>query len=73
MMDFLIKSHLNTVGAAELEQFLYDVSVEKKGNKVILRTDESEVSAFMKILIEKGAKVEVYSAHEYPERELPKD
>ena len=37
MMDFLIKSHLNTVGAAELEQFLYDVSVEKKGNKVILR------------------------------------
>jgi hypothetical protein len=67
MLDFFRKAKLSTIGSAELDQFHYDVSVEQKGNRLILRTDESDVSAFLKLLIEKGAKVEVFSAHDYPE------
>lgn len=66
-LDFMIGAKLNTIGASELEQFQYEVSVRTDGNKVILQTDESEVSGFMKLLIEKGARVEVYSAHDYPD------
>lgn len=36
---------------------------------MILTTDESEVSAFLKVMIQKEAKVEVYSAHDYPDTE----
>lgn len=56
---FILNSH-------EMEQFRYDVSIEVKGDRLMLTTDEIDVSAFLKILIDKGAKVEVYSAHNYP-------
>ncbi len=50
----------------ELEQFLYDYSIDQNDNALILTTDESEVSSFLKIFLHKAAKVEVYSAHDYP-------
>ncbi len=40
-----------------------------KDDKIILTTNESEVSAFFKLMIEKGAKVEIYSANDYPDTE----
>jgi hypothetical protein len=66
MRDFLYKLKVYSIGPAELEQFAYDVSVKVDANKVILKTDESDVSAFLKLLLDNGAKVEVYSAHHYP-------
>lgn len=54
---------------SELGQFLYDNSVEIEGDKIIFKTEESDVSAFLKILVHKGAKVQVYTAHEYPDEE----
>lgn len=66
MLDFFKNTNLYSIGPSELEQFNYDVHVERKANTLILTTDESEVSAFLKLLIERGAKVEVYSAHDYP-------
>ena len=36
-------------------------------DKVVVTTNESDVSAFLKVMIDKGARVEVYSAHDYPE------
>jgi len=67
MLDLLTKAKLNTLSPAELDQFNYDLKLRRDGNKVALHTDESEVSAVLKVLIEKGARVEVYSAHDYPE------
>lgn len=67
MLDFLRNTNLYSIAPAELEQFHYDVHVEQNANTLVLTTDESEVSAFLKLLIEKGAKVEVYSAHDYPD------
>jgi hypothetical protein len=69
MLEFLMKAKLNTIGPAELDQFNYDLSTKLDGNKVVLHTDESEVSAVLKLMIERGARVEVYSAHDYPDKE----
>jgi hypothetical protein len=68
MLDFLVnKSKISTLGPAEVEQFAYDVNVAQIDNKLILRTDESDVSGFIKLLIERGAKVEIFSAHDHPD------
>jgi len=66
MLELLKAANLYTLSPAELEQLLYDVQVDVDGNKVVIRTDEVDVSAFLKVLIDKGARVEVYSAHHYP-------
>ena len=47
---------------SELEHFLYGDSITRlKNNKIVLRTDETEVSAFFKLMIQNGAKVEVWT------------
>jgi hypothetical protein len=68
MLEFLMKAKLNTIGPAELDQFNYELSASVDDNKVVLRTDESEVSAVLKLMIERGAKVEIYSGHDYPDK-----
>ncbi len=66
ILDFFRNTKVHSIGPAELEQFNYEVHVEQNGNTLVMTTDESEISAFLKLLIEKGARVEVYSAHDYP-------
>lgn len=60
-------ANIYTLGPLELEQFLYDVSTRIEEDKLILTTDESEVSAFIKLMIDGGAKIEIFSAHDYPD------
>lgn len=67
MLDFLIKENLISLGPTELEQFIYEVGISVKDDKIIITTEEIEVSVFLKVLIGQGARVEVYSAHHYPE------
>lgn len=67
MLALLLKLKLHTFHPSELDQFTYDVSVKLKDDRIVITTDESDISAFLKILIECGAKVEVYSAHTYPD------
>lgn len=50
----------------ELEQFLYENEIKIDGSKIVITTEESDVSAFFKLMILQGAKVEIYSAHDYP-------
>lgn len=66
MLKLLTESHFHIAQPAELGQFAQDVHVELKGNQIVITTDESDVSVFLKLLIDKGARVEVYSAHDYP-------
>lgn len=66
VLAILQKIRFHSIAPAELEQFLYDVHSELKNNQVVITTDEVDVSAFLKLLIDKGARVEVYSAHDYP-------
>ncbi len=67
MLDAISRLELHSIGARELEQFLYDVSVERRGEQIVLSTDEVDVQAFVKLLLSKGARIEMYSAHDYPD------
>jgi Family of unknown function (DUF6375) len=66
MLNLLRELNVLIIGPAELEQFGYDVAVKVDNNQVVVTTDESDVSAFLKVLVDRGARVEVYSAHTYP-------
>jgi len=66
MLSLLGKLNLNTLGPADLGQLLSDHHLERKEDRITVTTDEAEVSAFVKLFIEAGAKVEVFSAHDYP-------
>ncbi len=67
MQELLRETQLYTIGPAEIEQFGYDFSPGVEGDRLSISTDEYDVSAFLKLLVEKGARVEVYSRHDYPE------
>ncbi len=66
MLDLLGKLNVTTIVPAELEQFAYEVSVELQGNDLVLTTEEFDISAFLKVMFLQGARIEVYSAHDYP-------
>lgn len=69
MLRLLGELNVHSISPSELEQFAYNVTVELKDESVMITTDEIDVSAFLKVLIDEGARVEVYSAHNYPETE----
>ncbi len=67
MLKLLEELQFHSAYPAELGQFEIDVRVEVKENQVVITTDEVDISAFLKFLIDKGARVEVYSEHFYPD------
>lgn len=69
MLDLLGKLNVASIGPRELEQFLYDVSMNIEDSKIILTTEEVDISAFLKVMFDQGARIEVYSAHDYPDSE----
>ncbi len=69
MLDLLGRLNVASIGPRELEQFLYDVSMNIEGSKIILTTEEVDISAFLKVMFDQGARIEVYSAHDYPDSE----
>jgi hypothetical protein len=66
MLDLLGRLNVS-IGPQEVEQFAYDVSVKVEGNDLVLTTEELDISAFLKVMLLKGARIEVYSAHDYPD------
>lgn len=56
---------IHSLGYADLEQFLYGAELEVDGADVVVRTDEIDVIAFVKVLLLKGGKVEMYSMHDH--------
>lgn len=70
--DFLISKNIHYLSPNELTQLLYDVSSERNGSEIRVTTDEYDFSAALKIMIMEEAKVEVFSAHDYPESDTLK-
>src|SRR5690348_13649364 len=64
MLKLLRDLPLLSLGPGELEQFAYEVAIEADDDHIVVKTDEADVSAFLKVLINTGARVEVYSAHQ---------
>ncbi|HEV8003884.1 MAG TPA: DUF6375 family protein [Planctomycetaceae bacterium] len=46
---------------------LWNPSIEKSGKTLRFRSDDVEIGGFVKLMVTEGAKVQVYSAHDYPE------
>jgi len=67
--ELLKKTHCYSLAPYELEQFQYDFYTRVNENKIILTTEEYEVSGFFMLMVINGAKVEVFSAHDYPDAE----
>jgi len=65
MLSLLRSLKLNTLAPADLGQLVSEHDLKREDNRITVTTDEAEVSAFVKIFIEAGAKVEVFSAHDY--------
>jgi hypothetical protein len=65
LLAALSKVSIHSFGYADVEQFLYDAEVEVDGSDVVVQTDEIDVIAYVKVLIAKGAKVEMYSRHDH--------
>jgi hypothetical protein len=65
-MDLFKRLNFYWLQPGELEQFRYDISSELQGDSIVVTTDETEIAALLKLLLAKGARVEVYSAHDYP-------
>ena len=66
-LALLRKVEFHSVSPAELEHFRYDISSKVKDETIVIGTDEMEISAYLKLMIEKGARVEVFSAHDHPD------
>ncbi len=66
MLSLLRSLKLNTLSPADLGQLVSEHHLSREGDQITVTTDEAEVSAFVKLFIEAGAKVEVFSAHDYP-------
>lgn len=66
IMELVKEVETYIVAPAELSQFNYEFSVEVQGDTLVLTTEEYDISAFLKILVNGGARVEVFSRHDYP-------
>jgi hypothetical protein len=63
LMALFSKLKVHTLTPAEFSQFLDSFSLDFTGRDVTIRTDESEISGLCKLLVERGAKVEMFSTH----------
>jgi hypothetical protein len=62
MLNLLSRLNVISIGPHELEQFIQNVSTEVKDSKLEIRTDEIDISAFIKIMFDRGARIEIYSS-----------
>jgi len=66
VLDLLKRIKFHDIRPEELSQFNMISNYKLKGDTIVLTTDESDISGFLKLFVSKGARVEVYSAHDYP-------
>lgn len=69
MLALMKETEIYNIGPDELEQLNYDARIRIKDCEIVVTTEEAAVSALLKLLLEHGARVEVYSAHDYPDTE----
>lgn len=70
--DELIKLNLYEMGRSDVDIYALDHSIERKGSTVRIWTEESEIQGFLKVLIHLGARVEVFSRHQWNEDGTPR-
>lgn len=66
MLSLLCRLNVHSLAPSELGQLISDHRLKRENARITVTTEEADVSAFVKLFIEAGAKVEVFSAHDYP-------
>ncbi|MCG9561123.1 DUF6375 family protein [Vibrio chagasii] len=66
VLEFLRKQNLFCLSPQQLAQFMYDLRIERTGTKITISSDD-DLNAFISLLVHEGAKVECFSAHDYPD------
>lgn len=72
LIDELNRLKQYNMGRNDVDIFAYEHSVERKGTSVHIWTDESEIQGFLKVLINLGARVDVFSRHDWNEDGTPR-
>ncbi|MCL4851662.1 MAG: hypothetical protein KJZ78_09805 [Bryobacteraceae bacterium] len=49
-----------------LLDLLYDYDMKLEGDRVVVETEETNIEAFLMAMLSTGARIETYSAHDYP-------
>lgn len=65
MLELLGKLKSYSLGPVDVEQFRYEYSLERRDAEISIHTEELDVQGFLKLMIDKGARVEIFSAHEH--------
>ncbi len=73
MLAMLNEVNIHSLSPSDLEQLVFDVSIELQEKELVFSTDEVDVAAFIKILILEGAKIEMFSKHDYPDKPKPEN
>jgi hypothetical protein len=72
LVDELSKLKLYEMGRSDVDIYAFDHSIERNGSTVRIRTEESEIQGFVKVLIHLGARVEVFSRRQWNEDGTPR-
>lgn len=65
VMELLQELKCTNIAPYELEQLLYDRNMSIDGKKLSFTTDEIDISALIKLMIDSGAKVELFERQYY--------
>lgn len=68
MGEALREMGLYDMGRFDVDNFAFDHQVTRAQETIRIWTDESEVQGFLKLLLHHGAKVEVFSRHQWDEK-----
>ena len=71
LVDELMRLKLYDMGRYDVDIYAYDHSIERSGSTVRIRTEESDVQGFLKLLLHLGGRVEVFSRHHWNEDGTP--
>lgn len=63
--NFLRELGIFDLTLGEVEQFGYDHTLVRNENKIEISTDEADVQGLIKTMISRGARVEIYSRHNW--------
>ena len=64
--EYLGNKNIHCLSPQQLGQFLYEMHMEQHGNEVRITSDD-DLNGIISWMLHKGAKIEVFSAHDYPE------
>jgi hypothetical protein len=66
LREFMEQKSIYTLGPSDVEELIYDHSISRENNSIVVRTDESEVLSLIKLMLHGGARIKLYSAHDHP-------